>query len=262
MLDHATLAPATNGGHVVSIALKLRNYGEFSEETDNWLAELTRSSIRSLPPRVDVLRQGGPSGPMCILLQGWAIRYKTVEDGRRQILGLILPGDLFDLNSFAAEYMDHSIASLTNIEIATLEDDFMDVVRANHPDLEKNLWCDLHVAAATQREWTVSMGQRNARERLAHLMCEIVVRLKNTGMSDGKSCPFPLTQSELSEALGMTQVYVNRTLQDLRRDGLIKLEGRKLTILDLRELKRQALFDSGYLRICEDCDSEDQPVES
>lgn len=241
-----------------SIALKLQNYGDLSDDAEDWLSELSGSGLRTLPPRVDILRQGGPSGPMRILLQGWAIRYKTVEDGRRQILGLLLPGDLFDLPGFTAEYMDHSIASLTTVEMATLDDDFLDVVRAEHPGLEKNLWCDLHVAAATQREWTASLGQRTARERMAHLMCEIILRLKSTHMSDGVTCPFPLTQAELSEALGMTPVYVNRTLQDLRRDGLIELKGRVLTVLNLPELKRQALFDSGYLRICEDCGTDDQ----
>ncbi|WP_152414574.1 Crp/Fnr family transcriptional regulator [Blastomonas sp. AAP53] len=205
----------------------------------------------TVPPRVDLLRQGDCTGPMYILIDGWAIRYKILVDGRRQILSVLLPGDIFDINGFMAKSMDHSIASLTAVKLAELDRDTMDTARNQFPDVEKLLWCDMHVSAAIQREWSTSLGQRTARERMAQLLCELFTRQASANLCQGKTCAFHLTQIELAETLGMTPVYVNRTLQDLRREGLIQLENRTLTINDLPRLEQLALFDPGYLRICE-----------
>ncbi|MFC3308851.1 Crp/Fnr family transcriptional regulator [Blastomonas aquatica] len=213
------------------------------------------ANIRHVTPRTDLLRQGDCTSALFILLKGWAIRYKTLEDGRRQILSVLLPGDIFDINGFMAQTMDHSIAALTFVSLAALEDDFFNLARRDYPDLEKALWCDLHVSAAIQRELSTSLGQRTARERLAHLMCELFSRQRASHLTQDRSCAFHLTQLELSEILGMTPVYVNRTLQDLRREGLVQLEHKMLTIFDWPRLKSVALFDSGYLKICEEDDS-------
>lgn len=232
------------------VTLKLRGFGELEGGSEAWLAEEVQRNVRSLPPRVDVLSQGEGTGALHVLIEGWAIRYKTLEDGRRQILAVLLPGDMFDINGHLAKSMDHSIATLTSARLALLGDDFLDIARACHPDLEKLLWCDMHVSAAVQRERSTSLGQRTARERMAHIMCELFLRQQSVGLAQGKACAFHLTQTELAEALGMTPVYVNRTLQDLRRDGLIQLEQKSLTVLDLPRLEAMALFDAGYLRIC------------
>jgi CRP-like cAMP-binding protein len=207
--------------------------------------------VRSLPPRVDLLCQGGGTGPLHVLIEGWAIRYKTLEDGRRQILSVLIPGDMFDINGHLAKSMDHSIATLTPARLAQLEDDFLNTARKHHPDLENLLWCDMHVSSAIQRERSTSLGQRTARERMAHFLCELFLRQRSVGLNTGYRCGFHLTQTELAEALGMTPVYVNRTLQDLRREGLIQLEQKCLTIIDLPRLEATALFDRGYLRICD-----------
>ncbi|MDM7956078.1 Crp/Fnr family transcriptional regulator [Blastomonas sp.] len=237
---------------VPHITHKLRGFEELEEPAEQWLAEVASRNLRDVRPKVDLLRQGDCTGPMHILIEGWAIRYKTLEDGRRQILSVLLPGDLFDINGFMASSMDHSIAALTGVTLARLDNDFLDTARREHAALEKALWCDIHVTAAIQREWSTSLGQRTARERMAHLLCELYIRQRQVELADGGRCPFPLTQIELAEALGMTPVYVNRTLQDLRREGLVQLEHKMLTIFDLAQLKRVALFDSGYLKICDD----------
>lgn len=233
------------------VTLKLRGFGALETGSETWLAEQVRRNIRSLPPRVDLVRQGEGTGPLHVLIEGWAMRYKTLEDGRRQILSVLIPGDIFDINGHLAQSMDHSIATLTAAQVALLHDDFLDTARACHSDLEKLLWCDMHVSSAIQRERTTSLGQRTARERMAHIMCELFLRQRSVQLVEGRSCAFHLTQTELAEALGMTPVYVNRTLQDLRRDGLIQLEQKCLTVLDLPRLQALALFDSGYLKICE-----------
>lgn len=234
---------------------KLRGFEELDPESECWIAGLAQRNRLQVRPREDLLREGDCTGPMHILLDGWAIRYKTLVDGRRQILSILLPGDLFDINGFMAQSMDHSIAALTPLKVSVLENDFLDIVRRDHSALEKSIWCDMHVSAAIQRELSTSLGQRTARERLAHLMCELFVRQRASKLTSDHSCAFHLTQIELADTLGMTPVYVNRTLQDLRREGLVQLENKVLTIFDLPRLKRLALFDSGYLRICEKSDS-------
>lgn len=233
------------------VTLKLRGFGALDKRSEAWLLEASQRHVRSVPSRVDLLRQGEGTGPLHVLLEGWAIRYKTLEDGRRQILSVLLPGDIFDINGHLAESMDHSIATLTSASLGMLDDDFLDLARACHPDLEKLLWCDMHVSAAIQRERSTSLGQRTARERMAHMLCELYLRQRSVKLSSGRHCAFHLTQTELAELLGMTPVYVNRTLQDLRREGLIQLEQKCLTVLDFDRLQELALFDAGYLRICE-----------
>jgi CRP-like cAMP-binding protein len=233
------------------VTLKLRLFGDLNSDTETWLAGQIKRNVRSLPPRVDLLRQGESTGPVHVLIEGWAIRYKTLEDGRRQILSVLIPGDIFDIHGHLAKSMDHSIATLTPTRIALLDDEFLDTARKHHPDLEALLWCDMHVSSAIQRERTTSLGQRTARERMAHIMCELFLRQRSVQLVEGRSCAFHLTQTELAEALGMTPVYVNRTLQDLRRDGLIQLEQKCLTVLDLPQLEATALFDGGYLKICD-----------
>lgn len=234
------------------ITHKLRGFEELEGPAETWLADLASRNLRDIGPRMDLLRQGDCTGPMHILIEGWAIRYKTLEDGRRQILSILIPGDVFDINGFMANSMDHSIAALTGVTLAKLDNDFLDIARRDHSGVERAIWCDIHVTAAIQREWSTSLGQRTARERMAHLMCELYIRQQQARLTEGKRCAFPLTQIELAEALGMTPVYVNRTLQDLRREGLVQLEHKVLTILDLPQLKRVAMFDSGYLKICDE----------
>lgn len=123
---------------------------------------------------------------------------------------------------------------------------------ASHPRLIRALWSDAFVAASIQREWIVSLGQRSAYERVAHLFCEVFIRLQTVGLVEGDSCEFPVTQTELGDATGLSTVHVNRTLQDLRAAGLIVLKGRTLHIPDLPALKRAALFNPRYLHLGRD----------
>jgi CRP-like cAMP-binding protein len=120
---------------------------------------------------------------------------------------------------------------------------------AQHPRITQALWWSTLVDEATLREWVVNLGQRNAYERAAHLLCELFVRLRAVGLTNGNACELPITQSELGDTLGLTIVHTNRMLQDLRRDGLIELKGKYLTILDLSALKQVALFNPNYLHL-------------
>jgi CRP-like cAMP-binding protein len=125
----------------------------------------------------------------------------------------------------------------------------MDCLIENYPRVTQALWWEALVNAAIQREWTLNLGQRTAYERIAHLLVELFCRLKSVRMTQGDSCDFPLTQNDLADAAGLTAVHVNRTLQELRRDGLIVLEHKRLTIPDLKRLAEAAMFNASYLHL-------------
>jgi len=184
-----------------------------------------------------------------LILTGWACRYKQLEDGRRQIVSFFLPGDICDLNIFILREMDHSIGTITSVTIADLSREFFYEISAGHPRIATAFWWESLVNSAIQREWTMSLGQRTASERMAHLLCEIFLRLRLAGLTREDSCDFPLTQSDLADATGLSKVHVNRTLQELRSAELIVLRGKSLTVPSLERLMNAGLFNANYLHM-------------
>jgi CRP-like cAMP-binding protein len=145
--------------------------------------------------------------------------------------------------------MDHSIGAIAPCKVATISPDNVLKLMHNYPTLTTALWWSTLVEEAIAREWIVNVGQRNALERMAHLFCELLYRYRAVGLNQGLSCTLPLTQVELAETLGLSSVHVNRTLQELRRQKLITLNGRTLTIQNLRALEELSLFNAEYLHL-------------
>jgi CRP-like cAMP-binding protein len=216
------------------------------------LAILSRAAsdrLRKFPARVDISREGDQPKDVHLILSGWACRYKQLEDGRRQVVSFFLPGDMCDLNVFILKEMDHSIGTITGVTIADLSRDFFDEISSGYPRIATALWWETLVNAAIQREWTLNLGQRTASERMAHLLCEIFFRLRLAGLTQGRSCAFPLTQADLADATGLSKVHVNRTLQEMRLAELIVLKGKTLTIPSLERLMNAGLFNPNYMHI-------------
>ena len=205
--------------------------------------------MRTVGARRDVVREGDEPRSVNLVLEGWACRYKQLPDGRRQIVSFFIPGDLCDSNVFILKEMDHSVGAITQTRIAEISQPDFQAMMDESPRITQALWWHELVNASVQREWTTNIGQRTAFERIAHLLCEMFVRLRSVGLTDGDSCDFPLTQVDLADATGLTAVHVNRTLQELRRDGLITLEHRRLTIPDLDRLQDVAMFNPNYLHL-------------
>ena len=182
-----------------------------------------------------------------MLIEGWLARAKDLKDGRRQITELHVAGDFVDLHSFTLKRLEHDIVSLTPCKLAIVPHERMRKITEDYPHLTRVYWFATNLDAAIHREWTVSLGRRSALESMAHLFCELRVRLGIVGLVDGESFDLPLTQADLAECLGLTGVHANRTLQELRRRDLIRLEGRRATILDVPALERLAEFDPAYL---------------
>ena len=227
---------------------KLLNFTHLSDDECNAVNQCC-NDVREFAAREDVISQGDRTGGVKLLLEGFACRYKVLEDGRRQIVAYFVPGDLCDLRVFILKRMDHSIGAVIASKVATISPENVLKLTNSYPNLTRALWWSTLVEEAIAREWIVNVGQRSALERMAHLFCELLYRFRAVDLNHGNSCTLPLTQVELAETLGLSSVHVNRTLQELRRQKLITLEGGTLTIQDLEALEQVSFFNPDYLHL-------------
>ena len=226
--------------------VKLRKRDAISAEEEAAIRGAV-SEIREVPADKVFIRAGEELSQSILLIDGWMARAKDLKGGQRQITELHIAGDFADLHSFTLKRLEHDILTLTPCRIAVVPHDRLREITERHPHLTRVYWFLTNLDAAIHRERALSLGRRSALSRAAHLFCELFVRLEIVGRTTDGGYDFPLTQQELGECLGLTSVHVNRTLQELRRRELIRLEGRRLTILDLPHLEAIAEFDSSYL---------------
>jgi CRP-like cAMP-binding protein len=226
--------------------LKLRARDEISAEEEQAVRRLIANVIE-LPADRTFIRAGQELHESTLLLDGWMARAKDLPSGQRQIAELHLAGDFVDLHSFTLKHLDHEIITLTRCRIAAVPHERLKDLTERYPHLTRVFWFMTNLDAAIHRETMLSLARRSALGRMAHLFCELLLRLRIIELTDDHAYDFPLTQAELGEVLGLTAVHVNRTLQELRRMNLVALEGRRLEILDFPQLKQVAEFDSAYL---------------
>ena len=210
--------------------------------------------VRDLPLRLATLAKGdevASDGEVmdqsCLLLAGWMHRLKDLPDGSRQILSFHVPGDIPDLQSFHLKKMDHSLAATSVCEVAFIKHADLRRALLKAPGVADLFWRDTLVDAGGFRIWMTMLGQANAEGRMAHLFCELYVRLRSVDMAKEMRYQFPVTQTELAHALGITPVHVNRTLQELRSRGLLRFEHHEMIIHDWDRLSDLAQFDASYL---------------
>lgn len=225
----------------------LAHYMPLQEEDRAALAALETGPLIVNEARSDIAREGENPTVVRLLVSGWACRYKDLPDGRRQIVGFFLPGDFCDLNIYILKELDHSIGALTAVRYFEIQPQQFQAVIESRPQLLRALLWHEMVTSGIQREWLLSIGQRSPLERLAHLFVELYYRLQAVGLATGLSFDFPITQNHLAEANGLSLVHLNRTLQEMRREGLIELYDKQLKIVDLDRLKRVAMFNTNYL---------------
>lgn len=225
-------------------------------ERESPLSEEERAAILGLPRTVremradhDVVRERDRPSQCCLVLDGWLHRYKIVEDGSRQIFAFHIAGDVPDLQSLHLRVMDHSLAALVPTTVAFIPHENIRALNLTFPHVADILWRDTLIDAAIFRQWMVGMGRKQAPQRIGHLLCEMFAKLRAVGLTAGYSCKFPLTQTAMADALGLSTVHVNRSLMELRGKGLITLEKQKLTILKWQELQDYAQFDPLYLHM-------------
>lgn len=230
------------------LSRKLKNFVPLTTADRDMLAEVVEPP-RMIEPRADIVEEGEDPRAVNVVMSGWACRYRQFEDGRRQIISILLPGDCCDPHIFLLDRRDHAIGALTQVSIGRIPGTAMTELISRNPALDLAFHREALASTAIQREWTVSLGRRSGVERLAHLFCELHARLDAVGLADGTSCPMPLTQPDLADALGQTTVHINRTLQDVRAARLLSLKSRRLTLLDPEGLRRLAKFDPSYLHL-------------
>lgn len=206
-------------------------------------------SMKVVEESADVVSEGDRPTACCLLVEGVLFRYKMLGDGRRQIMSLHVPGDVPDLQSIYLEVMDHSVGALAPSKVAFIPHAALRELIRREPGIAEALWCDTMIDASIYREWVSNVGRRSSLERAAHLMCELFVKFDAVGLADPDGCPFPLTQGELADALGISIVHVNRTLQALRADSLIVLKGSYLRIPNFDALAAAGGFDPTYLHL-------------
>jgi CRP-like cAMP-binding protein len=211
-----------------------------------------RGTVRTVGPRQDLVREGDRPSECCLILEGFAYRYKLTKEGKRQIFSFHIPGDIPDLQSLHLDVMDHSLSSLCATKALYISHETVRDLMRHCPRIGDAFWRDTLIDAAVFREWILNLGRREAYGRMAHLLCELYVRLKAVGLTNGDVYEFPLTQAEFGDALGLSTVHVNRTLQDLRGDGLITLRSNSVTVLDWDRLREAGEFDPTYLHLRKD----------
>lgn len=225
---------------------KLSGLASLTDIDKKALANVT-SQPRRYVARQDLIREGDEPGPVFVVLEGWACRYKILPSGSRQIMAFLMPGDACDLHIKLLAEMDHGIQAITPATVATIGRETMRGIMDAHPNIAHAMYSAQLVDEGIMRAWIVSMGRRSSVERVAHLMCELYLRARNIGLSDGDDFAMPLSQLVLADALGMTAVHINRVLKELRIAGALALKRNSATILDPVKLVQIAGFDENYL---------------
>lgn len=241
-------SPATLHQEHNRLIRKLESIADLSDEERRAILGLP-VTVRKFATDQDFVREGDRPSECCLVVEGFAASYKHSQDGKRQFMAFYIPGDIPDLQSLHLDVMDHNIATLVPSKLAFIPHAALHEATRRYPGLAAALWRDTLIDAAIFREWIINVGRRDAYARMAHLLCELAAKLKAVGLMADSSFELPLTQSELGDATGLSTVHVNRTLQELRSNGLIRSEGKTLFIDDWDGLKRAGEFDPTYLHL-------------
>jgi CRP-like cAMP-binding protein len=229
--------------------MKMEMFTDFSLEERRRLDELISGRTAEHAIHEDIITEGDHSADCHVVLSGLACRYKIMRDGRRQIMAFLIPGDLCDAEIFILKVMDHGVAAMTPTTTALVSGQSMRTLLREPGGLGEALWWGTMTDLGVLRERIIDHGRRDARERIAHLLYEMLVRYRMVGMAADDSFEFPITQTDLADATGLTPVHANRTLQRLKSAGLIEKKGRVMKVLDADGLRKVAQFNGEYLHL-------------
>jgi len=229
-----------------------------ARKLDQWvpLSDEDRAALLALPHTLKtieanrpIVREGDRTSFSCVLLSGFVIRQKTVADGARQIFSIHLAGDIVDLQNAVLRIADNTAQALTRCEVAFIPREAIRRIAMERPAIGESLWYDTLVDGSIFREWIANVGRRDARTRVAHLLCEFALRMQAAGLSGQDSYELPMTQEQLADCTGLTPVHVNRMLMILSEDGLITRSKRSVKINNWYNLATAGDFDRAYLHL-------------
>ncbi|MBC7987436.1 MAG: Crp/Fnr family transcriptional regulator [Sphingomonadaceae bacterium] len=220
------------------------------------LDEADAAAIRALPVSVKqfeagqyLVREGNQSRHAFFLLEGFVIRHKYVGVGGRQIIAIHMPGDFMDIQNVLLGHADHNVQALRAATVAAIEVEAMLDLAHDRPRIGLALWRESLIEASIYSEWIANIGRRDARSRIAHLLCELAVRREEAGLGSRDSFELPMTQEQIGDAQGLTAVHVNRTLKALQDESLIHRSKRAIQVANWEGLREVGDFTTGYLHL-------------
>ena len=234
------------------MARKLQYRGTFSAADRAAILDLPHL-VRSFEQHHYIVRERDTTTHSCMMLSGFSVRHKVVGGGFRQIVAIHMKGEMVDLQNSLLGKADHSVQMLTRGQVAMIPREEIVRIAFERPAVGKAMWIDTLVEASIAREWIANVGRRNARTRIAHVLCEFGLRMKHAGLGQETGYALPMTQEQLGDTTGLTSVHVNRTIKSLEHEGLISRSSpREIVIGDWKKLAETGDFDSNYLHMKED----------
>jgi CRP-like cAMP-binding protein len=231
------------------LTMKLEQFARFDQTERQRLNELLTYPTQTWRRGQTIIDEGEKVRDIHLVLTGLAARTKFLEDGQRQIMAFLVPGDLCDVEVFVLEAMDHAITALSDTTCVLIPATVIEDQLTESSSVTRALWWSTMTDSAILRERIIDHGSRDARERIAHLCYEMLIRYRVVGETTDDAFPFSITQEDLADATGISTVHVNRTLQQLRSEGLIDLKNKVLTVLDPKGLKAVGRFNANYLHL-------------
>lgn len=231
---------------------KLLHRGELEAADEEALLNLPHR-IKEIERHGFILRERDKSTHSCVMLSGFAIRYKVVEGGARQIVAIHMKGDVVNFQNCFGGVADHRVQVLTDSDVAFISREAVKKLICERPNVGMALWHDALVDASILAEWIANVGRRNAFARIAHFLCELSLRLEGAGLGERTDYELPMTQEQIADSTGLTPVHVNRMLKAMELRKLIaRRNSRSIRIGDWRKLADVGDFDSSYLHLREE----------
>jgi CRP-like cAMP-binding protein len=231
------------------LTMRMEQFVRFDQGDRTRLDQLLSYPTKTFSRGDVIIEEGKKVDNIHLLMTGLAARSKILSNGRRQIMAFLVPGDLCDVEVFVLEAMDHSIVAMSDTTCVLIPAKVIEDLLSESSKITRALWWSTMVDSAVLRERIIDHGRRDARERMAHLCYEMLIRHRIVGEATDDAFSLPVTQEDLADATGLTPPHVNKTLQDLRGAGLIELKGKVLTVLDTSRLKTAARYETAYLHL-------------
>jgi CRP-like cAMP-binding protein len=231
---------------LAALTRKLNRFATLSEDDVAQLGNLPMQ-LESVPKLRQLVIEGQSPDRCCLLVEGFAARFKETSWGMRQIVSFHLPGDLLDIQHLLLATADHTVETITPAKVAWIPKGELGRTAWERPSVGKALWRDCLVDASIFREWVLNVGRRDAKSRVAHMLCEFVARCEAVGVGSREAFDFPMTQQQIADASGLTPIHVNRVLRVLDSEGSILRNRSRFSILDWDRLCSVADFEPAYL---------------
>lgn len=228
---------------------RFRQYCDLQDDQWQALEDACHETIE-FPRGVDVICAGDPAEQVYIVTSGWLIRYRELDDARRQITNFMLPGDIFDLQALGDLDADHSVRSLTKVSCITAPNDVFLRALYGSASLVAAFWWAAVQEESILRQQIVRVGRLSAQERIGQLLLELRRRLTvATGEPETEALPLPVTRSDIADATGLTPVHVSRTMSAMRKLGVVEESQTNIRIVDREGLAAMSQYDPDYLHL-------------